>query len=376
MHPQIRQDHPGNCPICGMTLVPVRENEEKEMEKSDGKKSQEIRLNSNQIQNSGVRVTSVQKRKMGDDLRIFGSIAYIADSHIDMTSFYAGRIERVLIPYNTTEVKKGAPLLEIYSEEAILDQEKYLEMLRSRYLSTFYERRLVTSQIETVRTRLLRAGLTEDDLVQLEKKGKVKSLITVYAMNSGSIVGVLPHTGERITLESVVFHITPLDRVWFVGQVFEKDLEHVQLGQRAFIESPSNPAKKFEGKVVFLDQVLQMETRTRMVRIEVENPKRELLPQMSATAILHQTGREILSVPAGAVIETGTRALVYVEKGEGIFDAREIKVLEKGKTDDGSWVAIEGLNEGEKVASEGSFLLDAEAQIRTPRTEVSGEGLK
>jgi Cu(I)/Ag(I) efflux system membrane fusion protein len=361
-----------------MTLVPVRENDSTDSEKEKTEKSsQEIHLGTGEIQNAGVRLSTVQKKVMTDDLRVFGSIAYVADNHMDLTSFYAGRIERVLIPYNTTEVKKGTPLLEIYSEEAIQDQERYLEMLRSRYLSTFYERRLVTSQIETVRTKLLKAGLTEDDLVQLEKKGKVKSLITVHAMNSGTIVGALPHTGERVTLESVVFHITPLQKVWFVGQVFEKDLDAVHLGGKAKVESPSKPGKVFEGRVVFMDQILQSETRTRMIRIEVENPQRDLLPQMSATASLQKAGREVISVPAASVIETGTRAIAYVEKSDGVFEPREVKILEKGKSgDEGSWVAVEGLIEGERVVSEGSFLLDAEAQIRNPRAHSNSGEMK
>ncbi len=376
MHPEIRRDKPGNCPICGMSLVPVRENEGDESDKTE-KGESTVRLKENQILNSGIQVVPVMKKSIQNDLSLFGSIAYIADNHMDLTSFYGGRIERVLIPYNTTEVKKGTPLLEIYSEEAIQDQEKYLEMLRNRYLSTFYERRLVTSQIETVRTRLLKAGLTEKDLVALEKKGVVKSLITVHAMNSGSIVGSLPHTGERVTLESVVFHITPLDRVWFVGQVYEKDLGSIQKGQAASVESVALPGKRYEGKVVFMDQILQAETRTRMIRIEVENVKRELLPQMSATANLHQSSREVLAVPSGAVIETGKRAIVYVEKSPGDYQAKEVKILEKGRSDgEGSWVALTGVEEGEKVVSEGSFLLDAEAQIRNPSALMNHEGMQ
>lgn len=376
MHPEIRRDKPGNCPICGMTLVPVRENEGGESEKTE-KDDPTVKLKENQILNSGIRVVPVAKKSIQNDLSLFGSIAYIADNHIDLTSFYAGRIERVLIPYNTTEVTKGTPLLEIYSEEAIQDQEKYLELLRSRYLSTFYERRLVTSQIETVRTRLLKAGLTEEDLVALEKKGTVKSLITVYAMNSGSIVGALPHTGERVTLESVVFHITPLSRVWFVGQVFEKDLGSIQNGQTASVESVALPGKRYEGKVVFMDRVIQAETRTRMIRIEVENEKRELLPQMSATAKLHQSSREVIAVPTGAVIETGKRAIVYVEKSPGDYQAREVTVLEKGRSEgEGSWIALTGVEEGEKVVAEGSFLLDAEAQIRNPSARMNHEGMQ
>lgn len=371
MHPQIRQDKPGNCPICGMTLTPAPETPEAVKSSEGTTENSVVQLMPAQNSVGSIRTELAVEKIISRPLQIFGEIKYISDNHLDLTSFYPGRVEHVHISYNTNEVRKGAPLLELYSEEAIADQEKYLQALRDRYLTTFYERKIATAQIETIRTRLLKAGLTEQDLEDLVKKGKVKRLITVRAANSGSIVGTIPHIGERLTQDAVLFHIAPLEKVWFAARVFEQDLSTLKVGQSAEIRSKANPSTVYPGKLVFIDRILDPLTRTLLARFEVENPKRELLPEMSATATVEITqgqGKAVLVVPESAVIDTGKRKIVYVKKGDTSYEQREVTVEGNGSSvgDKGqNLIEIKsGIQAGDAVVTSGAFLIDAEAQFR------------
>jgi len=371
MHPQIRQDKPGNCPICGMTLTPVPETPAPGEATGASGEHPVIQLMPAQNSVGSIRTEPAIEKVISRQLQLFGDIKYISDNHLDLTSFYPGRVEHVHISYNTNEVRKGDPLLDLYSEEAIADQEKYLQALRDRYMTTFYERRIATAQIETVRIRLLKAGFTEADLEALVKKGKVKRLITVRAASSGSIVGTMPHIGERMTQEEVLFHIAPLSKVWFAARVFEQDMASLKIGQSAEIRSKANPSTVYPAKLVFIDRILDPMTRTILARFEVENPKKELLPEMSATATVEITraeGKAVLVVPESAVIDTGKRKIVYVKTEDNTYEQREVTVEGQGATvgDKGqNLIEIKsGIKAGEAVVTSGAFLIDAEAQFR------------
>lgn len=371
MHPQIRQDKPGNCPICGMTLTPAPEASDSINSSASGNGHPVVQLMPAQNSVGSIRTEIAVEKIISRPLQLFGEIKYIADTHLDFTFFYPGRVERVHIPYNTTEVSKGMALLDLYSEEAIADQEQYLQALRDRYLTTFYERKIATAQIETIRSRLLQAGLTEQDLKDLVNQGKVKRLLTVRASKSGSIVGTIPHTGERMAQDAVLFHIAPLEKVWFAARVFEQDLAALKLGQSAAIRSKANPSAIYPGKLVFIDRTLDPMTRTLLARFEVENPKRELLPEMSATATVEITqgqGKAVLVVPESAVIDTGKRKIVYVHSGDNSYAQREVTVGGTGSSvGDGGQNLIEiksGIQAGDAVVTSGAFLIDAEAQFR------------
>ena len=371
MHPQIRQDKPGNCPICGMTLTPVPEMSEGTTSADKAAEHPVVQLMPAQNSVGSIRTEVALEKIISRPLQLFGEIKYISDNHLDLTSFYPGRVEHVHISYNTNEVKKGDALLDLYSEEAIADQEKYLQALRDRYLTTFYERKVATAQIETIRTRLLKAGLSEADLEALVKQGQVKRLITVRAASSGSIVGTMPHVGERMTQEAVLFHIAPLQKVWFAARVFEQDIGVLKVGQAAEVQSKANPSAKYPGKLVFIDRILDPMTRTMLARFEVENPKRELLPEMSATAtveISQGSGKAVLVVPESSVIDTGKRKIVYVKTEGNSFEQREVTVDSNGSSlgEEGqNLIEIKsGIKAGESVVTSGAFLIDAEAQFR------------
>lgn len=360
MHPQVKESKAGDCPFCGMALVPVKE---KVAEAHAPSASGEV-VTLDAAQNG---VISVQTKEAGPwclekEVRIFGEITYVQDRHLDFTWYFGGRIDEILISYNTTEVKTGQPLMRLYSEELIAEQERYLEALRERWLATFYERKVITAKIEAIKTRLRKAGFTEDDFERLVNEKKIRETVVIPATHSGSIVGPLPHVGERLTPESIAFHIVPLDKVWFTGRVFEQDLSAISLGGEVKIETKARPGQVYPGKVVFIDRVINSENRTVQIRVAVENPRKELLPGMSAAGAFTMPVEHLeVAVPESAIIDTGLRKVVYVEQKPGSYEMREVKT---GLRTDQQVQITEGLKVGESVVIQGAFLIDAEAQIR------------
>jgi Cu(I)/Ag(I) efflux system membrane fusion protein len=363
MHPQIRQNKPGRCPICGMDLTPISTGAEPKTAPEAAAAATTVQLMPAQNAMASVELVEAGPYSLHKKIQVFGEIEYILNQHRDFSWFYPGRVERLLIHYNTTEVKAGTPLLEIYASEAITDQENYLKAVRERYLTTFYERRVADAQVEAMKARLVQAGFTEEDIQNLVKKKAVRRTLILRAPRAGTIVGPMPHVGEQISPENVLFHIVDLDPVWFVGNVFEQDLAALKLGQTLELETKAYPGQKFEGKLVFIDRTLDEQTRTVKARFEIPNPRRELLPKLSGIGVIDVPLGEVpVTVPSAAVIDTGKRKIVYIEKAPQTYEQREVAV---GRTEAGRMEIISGLAAGEKVVAGGAFLIDAEAQLKS-----------
>ncbi len=388
MHPQVRHKGPGNCPICGMTLTPLLTTTPSASDAKSAETAPEpvtttatpaiaatslapiehVTVDAARSSVSSIKIEPAVPRELTRTIQIFGEIQYISDRHVDFTWYYGGRIEKVLVNFNTTELKKGEPLFEVYSETAIADQEAYLTALRERYLSTFYERDVLSAKIEAAADRLRQAGFDDAALKALVEKKQIRRTFIVRSPINGSIVGDIPHTGERFTPETVLLHITDLSDVWFNAEVFEQDYAALKLGQRIQLVSKARPGQIFTGKLVFIDRRIIPEKRTVRARFVVENSKHELLPQLSATGTLEiKLGTAPVTVPASAVIDTGRRKIVYVQASADRYEPRDVQIGGEGKTADSSQlfaVISSGVKAGENVVTGGAFLIDAEAQLQ------------
>jgi len=318
---------------------------------------------------SSIQTTSVETRAVQSKIDLFGEIAFIPDHHIAFSWYYSGRIEKVLIDFNSNEVEEGKPVLAVYSAEAVADQRAYLEILRERWQSSNYLRKIYDTELSSIADRLYRIGMTAGDLSDLEKNGRLQAEFIIRAPHSGSIIGPLPSVGESFTADKELFHLAALDQVWFVADVYEQDIGVLKLGQEIVIKCPAHPDQTFQGKLVYIDRQVDPQKRTVMARFLVPNPKNLLIPQLSATGVL-QVGNQksLLAVPAAAVIDTGRRQLVYVETTPNTYELRPVTIGSEGEIpNEGStrWVpVIKGLKEGEKVVTSGAFLIDAEAQMQ------------
>lgn len=358
MHPQIHADKPGKCPICGMDLMPVY------VPEPGGQKpaTSEVRLTEEGIRQAAVRTDPTSKRPLAKELLIFGTLGYDLNLHRDVESLVEGRIERQFVDFNQTEVRQGDPLVEIYSPEALRLQEEYLKTLRERWLSTFYERSVLDSMIQLSRARLEHIGFTSEDLQSLENEKKPRMNVIVRAPISGSIIGNMVHIGEMAKLDMPLYHVVPLDKLWFNGQVFEPDLGLLKIGQKVRITTKSFPGETFSGTLAYVGRSLEASNRTIPVRFTVPNRDRRLLPNLSATGELEiPLGENVLSVPNSAVLNLGTRQVVYVQKENGVFVQRDVRI---GHVTTHYTQILDGLTEGEPVVTAGAFLIDAQAQLR------------
>jgi Cu(I)/Ag(I) efflux system membrane fusion protein len=414
MHPQIRQDHPGDCPICGMALVPLHSPASLKTPEAapptsnsslspimpvkampEQSEATVIHLDAVQSSAGNIRISPVEEKMIRRDEELFGEFSYVTDKQIDFTWYYGGRIQKTLVDYNTTEIKEGTPLLEVYSDEAVADQRECLEMLmelrkhlvseqkvfESKYgtntekvslVGMSYEHKNMSARLSALEDRLLRSGMTQSDFLSLESAGKIRSTFTIKAPETGTLLVALPHVGERFTMDATLFRLVPLKDVWFVADVNEQDISLLKLGQEISIRSKSFPEKTFHGKLVFIGKEVDPRKRTVKARFLVPNPEGILLPQLSATGSLSVGDQKPqLAVPASSIIDTGMRQLVYVETYPGTYALRSVKIGSQGEMGEidgeGSmrWVPVlEGLSAGEKVVTSGAFLIDAEAELQ------------
>ncbi len=362
MHPQVKEPKPGNCPICGMTLIPLYATGASATGEKTPSDQGEVYLSQEGIRQASVRVEPAEKRGLSKELLIFGSLGYNFNLHRDVIPLVSGRIEKQFIDFNLTEVKKGASLISIYSTEAIAYQEEYLKALRERWLSTFYERELLDSMVKLAAEKLQRIGYTDDDLKHLQEDCKVAPDIIVRAPISGSIVGNMVHIGEMAKPDQPLYHIVPLDELWFNAQVFEPDLGLLELGQKVRITTKSFPGEEFVGKLAFIGRTLEASNRTIPVRFTIPNPKLRLLPNLSANGALEIPLGNFLSVPNSAVLDLGTRHVVYIQKEVGAYVRRNVRV---GQVTQHYTKIIEGLTAGDLVVTSGAFLVDAQSQLRS-----------
>jgi membrane fusion protein, copper/silver efflux system len=392
MCPQIRQEHPGECPMCGMKLVPLRSVISNRASLPEQVQETVIHLDAVQSASGNIRISPVEEKIVQRKVELFGEFSYVTDKQIDFTWYYGGRIQKTLVDYNTTEIKEGVPLMEIYSEEAINDQRDCLKMLmelrwhtkdeqkifdaqygtnaeRVSLTGMSYEHKNMNARLNAMKDRLSRIGMTAEDFQALEVRGKIRDTFTITAPEKGTLLGALPHVGERFTMDSVLFRLVPLNEVWFVADVYEQDLSLLKIGQEITIRCRTYTDQLFKGKLVFIGREVDSQKRTLKARFLVSNPNGLLLPQLSASGRLDVGGEEPhLAVPASAVIDTGSRQLVYVETSPGTYALRIVKVGTEGELqgdESTRWVTvIDGLTLGEKVVTSGAFLVDAEAQLR------------
>jgi Cu(I)/Ag(I) efflux system membrane fusion protein len=359
MHPKIRADKPGNCPICGMTLVPVYSGA------STGPAAPgtaaAISLSEEGIRQAGVAVDKAAKRNLTKDLLIFGTLGYDQNLHRDVVPLVSGRIEKQFINFNVTEVSKGEPLVSLYSTEALALQEEYLRALRDRWLSTFYERELLSSMIKLAEEKLLRIGFSKKEIEKLEDEKHPTGEVIVRAPVSGSIVGNMVHIGEMAKTDEPLYHIVPLDELWFNAQVFEPDIGLLKIGEKIRITTKSHPGEEFTGRLVFVGRALDAANRTVPVRFVIPNKSRHLLPNLSASGSLEIPLGGVLSVPNTAVLDLGTRHVVYIQRERGSFVPRDVKI---GQATRHFTQILDGLNDGDEVVTSGAFLVDAQRQLR------------
>ncbi len=404
MHPFIIQDQPGLCPICGMKLTPLKPGtaggqaaapagERKikywqapmdptyirnEPGKSpmgmdlipvyeDETTTGGIVIDPVTAQNMGIRTAPVERRDLSRTLRTVGLVTYEESRQYSVNSKIDGWIERLHVNQTGQLVRKGQPLLEIYSPELVAAQQEYLLALdNGRRLAASPIPEIASSAqrlLDAARTRLTYWDISPSQVSELESTRQVRKTLTLYSPYGGVVTEKKAFEGMRIMGGEELLQISDLSRVWVNADIYQYELPWVKVGQMAVVELPFGVDKVIEGRLTYLYPYLENETRTVKARIELANPGLALKPDMYANVRIEtQAVKDVLVIPGHAVLNSGKGQTVFVARGEGRFEPRAVKT---GVSNEEGFVQIlGGLFEGEQVVTSAQFMLDSESKLR------------
>ncbi len=426
MHPQIQLPKPGFCPICAMDLIPL------ESSGGDDLAPRQLKMSETARELARIQTTAVQREFAEAEIRMVGRITYDETNLAYITAWVPGRLDRLFADYTGITVSKGDHIVDIYSPELLAAQEELIQAATSvSALDRTRSAVLLSTTIATLeatRDKLRLYGLTQEQIDGIEKTGHVTDHLTLHAPIGGVVVHKDAREGMYVSTGTRIFTIADLTRLWVMFEAYESDLRWLKYGQRVEFTSPSFPGERFEAIVSFIDPLVNPKTRTVRVRAVVENGDRRLKPDMFVRGIVKSRlggGGEIvdnyladkwispmhpeivkdgpgqcdvcgmdlvpaaslgyagtgagqatapLMIPASAPLITGKRAVVYVELSGGdgpMFEGREVTL---GPRAGNSYIVIAGLNEGERVVTNGAFKIDSELQIQARPSMMSPAG--
>jgi len=428
MHPTIVSDHPGDCPICGMRLVlqvpgatsgaggveasgagaalpegasrkerklafyrspmdpkvtsPVPRKDEMGMDflpvyedeasgagaKVEGMAS--VNIDPQRQQLIGLRTTPVTRGDVGGSWRTVGRVAVDETRVHHVNVKVSGYADRIYVDYVGKLVKAGEPLFSIYSPDLLSAEQEYLLAVRTR--AALGDGSLADAGedlVASARERLKLWDISDAEIERLEKSGHPQKTLTLSAPMNGVVTKKDVVMGHRLQEGDMPYEITDLSQVWVLADAYESDLSRLRLGMTATLSLQAFPNHRFKGRVIFIDPILDPKTRTAKVRLEFPNPSGDLRPEMFGEVTLQSPPRQGLRIPTDAVIDSGTRKVVFVAIGEGKFQPREVKL---GAVASDSVEVLSGLAEGERVVTRANFLIDSESRLRASLATMSG----
>jgi Cu(I)/Ag(I) efflux system membrane fusion protein len=417
MHPSVVQDHAGDCPICGMRLVkvdpaksssdagnggprtvlhwrspmdpkissPVPRKDEMGMDylpvyadEAAGSRSSvggqaTVDIDPARQQLIGMRTAEVTAGPVGGAWRTVGRVAMDETRVRHVNVKVPGFVERVYVDFVGKKVRQGDALFSIYSPELLSAQEEYLLALRTRgalskggELGSDGE-----ALVRAARRKLSLWDIPASEIERIERTGETTKTLTFTSPVSGVVTKKDVVDGMRLDAGAMPYEIVDLSSVWLLADVYESELQFVKEGMPASLTLKALPGREFKGKVLFIDPLLDPQTRTVKVRLAFANPSGDLRPEMFGEVVLHGAPREGLRIPQDAVIDSGTEKMVFVAIGEGKFQPRKVRL---GGSSGNDVEVVSGLQRGEQVVTRANFLIDSESRLRASLAETSGGG--
>ena len=394
MDPQIRQTKPGKCPICGMDLILATDMGYGENEKDTTGRS-EIALSPRAQRLAEIQVSPVKRRAVSVKIRLFGKIDYDETRISYISAWVSGRLDRLFVDYTGKLIKKGDPLVSIYSPELLTSQAELIQAIKTAKdiskskVSSI--KKTAWQTVEAAREKLSLSGLTKKQIEKIEKSDKPTDHVTIYAPMSGIVIQKNAVEGMYVSTGTKIYTIADLSYVWMKMDAYESDMPWLFVGQEVKLEVEACPGEIFNGRISFIDPFFNELTRVVKVRVGLSNHNRKLKPGMFVSAMvsapLSEKGKAIsasteststekaklpLVIPASAPLVTGKRAVVYIKVpgNKGIFEGREIVLGPKAGD---YYVVHKGLKEGEYVVTNGNFKIDSAMQIMAKPSMMAAE---
>ncbi len=351
MHPQIREDAPGQCPICGMELIPVSSMQAATVA------TNEIQMTEAAAGIANVQTVVVHKAAPGKELYLAGKVQADERRIAAITSRFGGRIEKLYVNFTGQQVKRGEKLASVYSPQLVTAQKELFEAVKFKESNpSFYEAAV---------NKLKLWDLTDTQIRNIRESKQVQYYFNVLSPQSGTVVNRNISQGDYVKEGESLFEVANLDKVWVQFDAYENDLSWIEEGDKISFTVQSVPGKTFTSKITFIDPLINPQTRVASVRTEVDNSNNQLKPAMFVQGILQARldEAEALLIPASAVLWTGKRAVVYVKKPDAAQPTFAYREVVLGPKAGDQYVVMEGLGEGEEIVANGVFKVDAAAQL-------------
>ena len=421
MHPQIQQPAPGKCPLCGMDLIPVV----KGQGKNEGPR--ELAMSPRAMSLAEIQSSAVERKYVTAEVRMVGKVTYDETKVSYITAWVPGRLDRLYVDYTGIEVNEGDHLVNLYSPDLLQAQEELISALTAssdmKESDSEYLKERAENSIQSAREKLRLWGLSPKQIEDIESQRQPTDHITINSPISGIVVHKNAVEGMYVKTGTQVYTIADLSQVWVKLDAYESDLAWLHYGQEVEFRTEAYPGEVFKGQIAFIDPILDSKTRTVKVRVNLPNPEGRLKPEMFVRAIVKAKvsegarvmdeslagkwispmhpeiikdapgkcdvcGMDLVSaeslgyvasteegaslvIPASAPLVTGKRAVVYIDKGEGIFEGREIEL---GSRAGDYYLVKSGIEEGEKVVTKGNFKIDSAVQIMAKPSMMNPKG--
>ncbi len=336
-------------------------------EKEKAISDEAVRLTPEMVRLSGIKTEPVRYRRLAKEIQTVGEITYDERRVKVVSAWIGGRIDKLFVDFTGVDVKKGDPLAEIYSPELVSTQQEYLLALETMgkmwILGNEEAKRSARDLLDATRQRLLLWGISEEQIDRIKRTREVNTHMTVDAPIGGTVIHKRVREGQYVKTGEPLYTIADLSVVWAMADIYEYEMARVKTGQTVSITSVTYPEVPFTGTVSFIDPFLDRKTRTVKVRMDVPNPGLALKPGMFVETRLKiplHDQKPVLSIPHTAVLDTGVRKLVYVERDKGEYVPVEVRVGPRA----GNYVpVVSGLRKGQRVVVSANYLIDSQSTL-------------
>ncbi len=359
MHPSVHMEEPGKCPICSMDLVPVKK---KNAAPSAAQSPGEFVVPIERQQQIGVTFASVERQPLHHSIRAVGMVEPDLQRRWAFVARVDGYVEQAFVTSPGELVEKDAPLMSLYSPELLSSERELVMLLRMRDEAKTAEARSGPERlIAAAKGRLQQWNVTPEQIEKLSRDRTPDEALILRSPFRGVIEQVAARQGGSVKVGDPLVDVADLSVVWVWAEFYESELSMLQLGQKLEVTTKSYPGEKFDGAIAVVNPFVDPAKRTARVRIDIPNPDFKLRPGMFANAELGMNMGEGLTIPSSAVMPTGIRSVVFIDKGGGKLEPRLVQL---GPQYDDRFEVKSGLAEGERVVSSANFLIDAEAKVQ------------
>ncbi len=366
MHPSVRQDHPGECPICSMTLVPAGARAAPATSTVPGLAP--VDLPPERVQVTGIRTAPVARARLGGEIRAVGSVVPNERGQAEIQTRVAGWVQTLVVNQTGDRVTRGQVVATIYSPDLLAAEQDLLNALRWEHASGGDEHPATKGLPDDARARLELLGIARQDVDDIERTGKPLRELKLRSPVTGHVIQKNVVAGTYVQPGTPLLSIADLSTVWVIADVYEYEVARIHTGLAATLVLAAYPGERRPGKVTFVSPTVDAATRTLKVRVELPNPDLRLRPGMYGDVYITTDAIDALVVPKEALVDTGEMQYVFVAKDGGRFEPRRIRA---GARSDDEVQILDGVSEGEIVVTTANFLIDSESRLRSA---VRGDG--